>query len=200
MPGYWQYPCDQLTSIGFQLGGQNYLMNLQDFMLEQQDSYCLGALVSFASADDTLTEPVWILGSLWMKNVMSVFDLGKPAVGFGTLREINSPYGTQTLVPDSQRTALGTGPSASASATFTPAPPPNGIPPAFLLLIEGGPTISEYAVTTVPGTGPLSLNSALVNRQTGVPTSAGATVVVTSDIPVEALGTNIVSLGEMSVI
>jgi hypothetical protein len=67
------------------------------------------------------------------------------------------------------------------------------------LLIEGGPEVivSTYDVTTVTGTGPLSLNSAMVNKQTGVPTSAGATVAVTSDIPVEAVATEVVFSGEM---
>lgn len=81
---------------------------------------CAGALVASQGADDTLTQPVWILGALWMKNFVSIFDLGRPAVGFASLRSINSPYGTQTLIPDSERTALGTGPSASAMATFAP--------------------------------------------------------------------------------
>jgi hypothetical protein len=114
-------------SIGFQLGGQNYMMNTQDFVIGSEDGFCVGALMGFNFTDDTSTEPAWILGALWMKNVISVFDLGKPAVGFGHLRQISSPYGTQTVVPASEWTALGTGPSASAIPTFTPAVGPGDI-------------------------------------------------------------------------
>lgn len=69
------------------------------------------------------------------------------------------------------------------------------------MLIGGAPqvVITEYPVTTVAGTGPLALNSALVNKQVGVPTSAGATVVVTSNIPTKAVGTQVVYFGEMFV-
>jgi Eukaryotic aspartyl protease len=96
------------------------MMDIQDFVLQEEDGMCIGALAASQGADDTFQEPVWILGALWMKNVVSVFDLGRPAVGFASLRKIDSTYGTQTLIPDSERTALGTGPSASALATFVP--------------------------------------------------------------------------------
>jgi hypothetical protein len=99
------------------------MMNLQDFVVGETNGTCAGALASSSGVDDTLTEPVWILGELWMKNVVSIFDLGRPAVGFANLKEINSPYGTQTLIADSERTALGTGPSAHVSPTFTPVVP-----------------------------------------------------------------------------
>jgi hypothetical protein len=96
------------------------MINMQDFVLAEQDSVCASSLTGVNTPDDTLTEPVWILGSIFMKNLVTVFDLGKPAVGFGNLHKINSPYGTDTLIPESEATALGTGPSASVSPTFIP--------------------------------------------------------------------------------
>lgn len=96
------------------------MMDPSDFILQKSGSICIGALVPMDMPDDHLTEFVWILGALFMKNVVSVFDLGAPAVGFGRLKETNDQYGSYTVVSPEEATALGTGPSASFSPTFNP--------------------------------------------------------------------------------
>src|SRR5205814_8270249 len=116
--GFCEYPCNPSPNIAFQFGGQNFVMNPQDFILAQEGGTCLGALVGLDTPDDHFQEPVFLLGALFMKNVITVFDLGAPAVGFGRLKKINQPYGTFTQVPDRQRTALGTGSFALFSPTF----------------------------------------------------------------------------------
>jgi len=122
-PGFWEYPCDPQPRIGFQFGRQNFMIDPQDFVLAQQGDTCVGALVGSDIPDDNLEEPVFLLGALFMKAFVTVFDLGTPAVGFGRLKETNQQYGAFTVVPDHQRAALGTGPSASLSPTFDrPAP------------------------------------------------------------------------------
>ena len=93
------------------------MMDFDDFILEQDGDICVGALVGTDEPDDTETQPVWILSALFMKNVVTVFDLGTPAVGFGRLKG-NEQFGEFTVVQVSQRTALGTGPSASFSPTI----------------------------------------------------------------------------------
>jgi len=117
--GYYRFPCSELTAVGFQLGGQNYMMDLSDFILVQSGETCVGSLVGLDEPDDTETELVFLLGALFMKNVMTVFNLGMPAVGFGRLKNTNAQYGGFTSVPQNEVTALGTGPSASLSPTLT---------------------------------------------------------------------------------
>src|SRR5271168_1953586 len=114
----FQFPCNPTPSIGFQLGGQNYMMDFEDFIWGQIGDTCVGALVGTDEPDDTEAQPVWILSTLFMKNVVTVFDLGTPAVGFGRLKGANEQFGEFTLVQASQRTELGTGPSASLSPTI----------------------------------------------------------------------------------
>ena len=125
--GTYEFPCgSSYPSVGFQFGGNNFMMNPQDFILTQEGGTCIGALVGQNMPDDLLEEPVWILGNLFMKNFLTIFDLGAPAVGFGQLKSVSSQYGTYTDVPESQRTQLGTGPSATFNPTFQ-TPQPSGI-------------------------------------------------------------------------
>jgi hypothetical protein len=134
--GFFEFPCSPPPSIGFQFGGQNYMMNFEDFVLAQDGDTCVGALVATSEADDTDTQLVWVLSALFMKNVVTVFDLGTPAVGFGRLKATNPQFGEFTVVQEDQRTALGTGPSASLSPTLVQTTPTGGIylmiPPAEL--------------------------------------------------------------------
>jgi hypothetical protein len=118
--GAFEFPCSSQIQIGFQFAGQNYMMDPNDFILQEQGGACIGALIPMDFPDDTLTELVWILGALFMKNVVSVFDLGAPAVGFGRLKETTDQYGSYTVVGNNEATALGTGPSATFSPTFNP--------------------------------------------------------------------------------
>jgi hypothetical protein len=129
-PGFYNFPCANVPQleVGFQLGGQNYMMDPEDFIVFQQGDECTGALAEFDLADDEGTEAVFLLGALFMKNIVSVFDLGTPAVGFGRLRNVSHPYGTATVVPPDEMTALGTGSLAKQSPTFRP-PGQTGLAP-----------------------------------------------------------------------
>jgi Eukaryotic aspartyl protease len=116
----YQYPCNHPVQVAFQLGGQNYFLDSNDFIIGQLGDQCIGALVEDNIPDDNNEEFVFILGALFMKNVVSVFDLGVPRVGFGWLQGVNSEFGAFTIVPTTQWTGLGTGPYATLSATFQP--------------------------------------------------------------------------------
>jgi hypothetical protein len=94
-------------------------MDPQDFIVFEAQGACLGALVGMDIPDDNFEESVFLLGALFMKNVVTVFDLGSPAVGFGQLKKSNQQYGSATVVQSDQRTAKGTGPSALLIPTFT---------------------------------------------------------------------------------
>jgi cathepsin D len=120
IPGAYVFPCTSAIQIGFQFAGQNYMMSPDDFIMQRQGNQCVGVLVGQDLLDDTQSELGFILGALFMKNVVTVFDLGRPAVGFGRLKIAGKSYGGATVVPDNQATALGTGPSASLSPTYNP--------------------------------------------------------------------------------
>jgi hypothetical protein len=117
-PGFWVYQCSSAPTIAFQLGGQNFAMDPQDFIILRNEDMCWGALAELDTPDDHFEEPVFLLGALFMKSLVTIFDLGTPRVGFGRLKGISEEYGTYEVVPDDQRTALGNGPSASLSPTF----------------------------------------------------------------------------------
>lgn len=155
------------------------MMDFTDFILAQNGDTCLGVLIGEDSPDDTGTQPVFILGALFMKNVVTVFDLGTPAVGFGRLKSTSEQFGTYTVVPNGQRTALGTGPSAQLSPTIT-RPAFNGrmyhmTSPLTIAAL----TLTEYAVVETQGTGPVNANTAGDNQQTGLPNPGTIAVIST---------------------
>jgi hypothetical protein len=168
------------------------MMDPKDFVVQQQGSTCIGALVAMDMPDDHLAELVFILGALFMKNVVSVFDLGAPAVGFGRLKDSNQQYGGYTVIGNDENTALGTGPSATLSPTFSPQR--RMLSQKLELTLETQiVNIGPDPVTAVIGTGPISPNLAFITPQQGVPTSAGETVAVTSNIPTTGSGNPLTS-------
>jgi hypothetical protein len=190
--GAFGFPCSPQIQVGFQFAGQNYMMNPNDFIVQQQGNTCIGALVAMDMPDDHLTELVFILGALFMKNVVSVFDLGAPAVGFGRLKDTNQRYGEYTVIGNNENTALGTGPFATLSPTFHPQR--RMLSPESKLTLETQVVnIATNPVTAVVGTGVINPNLAFIAAQTGVLTSAGASVAVTSNIPTAGSGNRVTS-------
>jgi Eukaryotic aspartyl protease len=118
-PGFWQFPCDQVPSIGFQFGGQNFMMDPQDFIIAEAENVCVGVFIELSVADGNEEELAFLLGAPFIKNFVTVFDLGTPAIAFGNLKASNHVYGSATIIQNSQRTALGTGPFATLSPTLT---------------------------------------------------------------------------------
>ena len=157
-------------------------MDFQDFVVSRQGNTCTGALAELDIPDDTGTELVFILGALFMKNVVTIFDLGTPAVGFGRLNATNEQFGQYTIVQNAERTALGTGPSALLSPTIVRPTPTGSIDLMPALLIIGVVNIRTYVVVETPGTGPVNDNTAGVNKQTGLPNPG--TIAVISNLGV----------------
>jgi Eukaryotic aspartyl protease len=100
------------------------MMEPSDFLTQNLgDGYCVGALAGIDVPDDSGQEFVWILGALFLKNVITVFDLGAPGVGFGRPQTVGKQYGSYTVIPLQQGTQLGTGPDASLMPTWQPTTP-----------------------------------------------------------------------------
>jgi len=96
------------------------MVSKDDLIVGTDGANCVGALVEADIPDDNLQTLTFILGALFMKNVVSVFDLGTPAVGFGRQKISNRQYGGYIVVPVPEMTAEGTGPFATLSPTFNP--------------------------------------------------------------------------------
>ena len=153
------------------------MMDFQDFVLIRQGNTCVGALAGVDMPDDTGTELVFILSSLFMKNVVTIFDLGTPAVGFGKLKATKEQFGEYTIVLNVERTALGTGPTALLDPTIVRPTPTSNIDLIFALLIIGAVAIALYTVVATPGTGPLNENTSGINKQAGLPNPGTIAVV-----------------------
>jgi len=118
-PGRYTFPCDAPLNLSFQFGGQNYVMEPQDFIIAAVDGTCLGAFVGLDTPDDEITDLAFIMGALFLKNVVTIIDLGAAAVGLGRINNTNKRYGDYTVVQLEEMTAKGTGPYATLSPTLT---------------------------------------------------------------------------------
>jgi Eukaryotic aspartyl protease len=184
-PGYYIFPCDSsLIDLTFQFGGQMYRVDPRDLTLNTDGTSCLGAIIGVDIPDASVDDVVWIMGDVFMKNVISVFDLGSPAIGFGRIKNLDQNYGDFTAVAPLELTALGTGPSASVRPTMTR--PSSTVSSRRANLVSFPKSLTAPAITYYQGTGLISPDLQHLSAVTGVSTSAGAVIAVTSNIPVSA--------------
>ncbi|KAJ7616455.1 hypothetical protein FB45DRAFT_872919 [Roridomyces roridus] len=75
----------RLRSVGVAASGRSWHISAENFNLGRTDtgsSDCVGAV---GGLDSGLGDSVWLLGDVFMKNMYTVFDLGKETVGFAEL-------------------------------------------------------------------------------------------------------------------
>ncbi|KAL1408673.1 hypothetical protein Q8F55_005486 [Vanrija albida] len=119
--GYWQYPCNALTSISFTFGGVEYPIYLGDMTrgsLSSQQGYCIGSIIGQQTRAGSPVQ--WIVGDVFMKNVYTSFRASPPSVGFARLASNLLPPGNKG------QTALGPAPNSLGSNEQ----PINGASPA----------------------------------------------------------------------
>ncbi|KAF9224644.1 acid protease [Gyrodon lividus] len=78
---FYSFPCDAIPSVSFTFGGMSFLISPEIFDLGSDPNdpfYCLGAIVA---SDD----PLWVVGTAFLRNVYTAFDVGNLRVGFATL-------------------------------------------------------------------------------------------------------------------
>ncbi|PFH54875.1 hypothetical protein AMATHDRAFT_134385 [Amanita thiersii Skay4041] len=83
--GFYSFPCNSIPSVSFNWGGRKWAISSTNFNLgltEEGSSDCVGAI---AGQDLGLGKDVWLLGDSFMKNVYTVFDTDRNAVGFAAL-------------------------------------------------------------------------------------------------------------------
>lgn len=113
--GYWQYPCNALTSISFTFGGVEYPIYLGDMtrgQLSSRQGYCIGAIIGQQTRTGSPVQ--WIVGDVFMKNVYTAFRASPPSVGFAQL--------ANNLLPQSgNKGQTAQGPASNSLGT-------NGVP------------------------------------------------------------------------
>ncbi|KAI6167423.1 acid protease [Pisolithus thermaeus] len=120
--GYYQFPCSTSVNVTFSFGGSTWAMAPADFSYTQiGNSQCIGTFF-----ETTQTNPSWILGDSFLKNVYTVFRYSPPAVGFAALSEVaiaengvnGAPVPSATV---GSATASVTGNAAPTTLPFAPA-------------------------------------------------------------------------------
>jgi cathepsin D len=83
--GFYTFPCNAtLPTVSFTIGGKDFPITTQSLnhgpLLSNPDT-CIGSILM----NPYIVHPIWILGSAFMANFYTVFDVGNSRVGFATL-------------------------------------------------------------------------------------------------------------------
>lgn len=109
--GFWNYPCSTQVNVSLQFGGgTQWSISPADFEYGQPShDTCQGAFFESGS-----TDPSWIIGDTFLKNVMSVYRFNPPSVGFAHLSAKAETLTTEA-VPSSTIGSSSVKPSNGAS-------------------------------------------------------------------------------------
>ncbi|KAF9226089.1 Asp-domain-containing protein [Gyrodon lividus] len=78
---FYSFPCDAVPSVSFIFGGTSFPISAETFNLgpsPNDPSYCVGAIVAS-------NVPHWVVGTVFLRNVYTAFDVANLRVGFATL-------------------------------------------------------------------------------------------------------------------
>ncbi|PIO73413.1 eukaryotic aspartyl protease, partial [Teladorsagia circumcincta] len=71
----------QLPSITFTIGGQDFILEGADYIIQYGDSFCISGFMSMNTPPQS-SAPSWILGDVFIRRFYTVFDHGNKRVGF----------------------------------------------------------------------------------------------------------------------
>ncbi|KAJ7033552.1 acid protease [Mycena alexandri] len=83
--GYYTFPCDSPPVISFNWGGKDWEISADNVNLGLAAVDSPDCVAALAALDLGFGPDVFILGDAFMRNVYSVFDMGREAVGFAAL-------------------------------------------------------------------------------------------------------------------
>ncbi|KAF9219417.1 acid protease [Gyrodon lividus] len=78
---FYTFPCDAVPTVSLTFGGTSFSIPTETFnigLIDSPSSDCIGAII----AGDT---PIWIIGTIFLSNVYTSFDLANVRVGFAML-------------------------------------------------------------------------------------------------------------------
>jgi len=98
---YYIIPCNTTTVVSLTFGGINYQISPRDFIVDQlTDAYCLAAFFALEISGGsspipgaTNSNPIWVVGDSFLKNVYTVFRAKPASVGFATLSSTDGAIG-----------------------------------------------------------------------------------------------------------
>ncbi|OJA16945.1 hypothetical protein AZE42_12288, partial [Rhizopogon vesiculosus] len=120
--GYYTYPCSTTVNVELSFGGSTWSISPADFAFSRTtptSTECLGAFFEIT----TDTDPAWIIGDTFLKNVYSVFRYNPASVGFANL----------SSVAIAENGAGGTVPSATIGAVSATAVSTSAAPRSYAL-------------------------------------------------------------------
>lgn len=172
---------DSLPSVVFALDGRSYTVPPQDYVVffteEEQTSCVLG----FRALDIKPPRgPIWILGDVFLRKYLSVFDKEHPAgprVGFALARHegAHGPESAVTLpAPESRSASAAQPPSQPTSSSPPlpspprPSPPPPSPPPPLLrpVMTQEGTALQPEGAGASQQAFSMTMNDSPSGRQT----------------------------------
>lgn len=85
------YPSDKLTSVSFKLGGRSFRLQTADFTLGQKEKVgnqdLLVSSICSLKGRWPFDEDLWILGGIFLDNIVTIFDFEKKALGFADVSD-----------------------------------------------------------------------------------------------------------------
>ncbi|VDC04081.1 unnamed protein product [Peniophora sp. CBMAI 1063] len=85
--GMYSYPCSTSLNVTISFGGRSYPINPNDLNFGRiGNGQCVGAIFSMGSSSGG-SNPAWIVGDTFLKNVYSVFRANPASVGFAELSD-----------------------------------------------------------------------------------------------------------------
>ena len=114
----FSFPSESLKSVGFVFGGREIRLQPQDFGLggvKTQSNRMCSSIVKLPSWD--FDENLWVIGGIFLDNVVTIFDYGERKLGFADISE--KDLAEAGLAKEAAPTAAGAAP-APVPATTTP--------------------------------------------------------------------------------
>ena len=89
--------CTTNITISISFGGSDWAIDPADMVIGNMggnsSQMCIGAILSIPEADPDSSLPSWVIGSVFLSNVYSVFQANPPAVGFAQLTSASGNSG-----------------------------------------------------------------------------------------------------------
>jgi len=89
--GFYEFPCTTTVDVSMSFGGKLWSINTQDMnigRLSQTSTRCVGAIFDLSmgtSIPSGSSNPSWVVGDAFLKNVYSVFRANPASIGFAEL-------------------------------------------------------------------------------------------------------------------
>ncbi|KAF9527359.1 aspartic peptidase domain-containing protein [Crepidotus variabilis] len=123
-PGLYTYPCTTKVTVTMAFGGKAWPINTADMNLGPEtsgSSQCVGGIFDLSMGTDipaSSSNPTWVVGDTFLKNVYSVFRASPPSVGFAQLSSAAGGSGSGATSGSSTATSVSqSSPSGSSGSS-----------------------------------------------------------------------------------